>query len=286
MYDRFCLNLVSEEEANVVIFGALLGKNSERMLSSLRKTSWFVEWFDIDREKNLIEEVKVADIGNLKLEEEKEIEETVKRIFSNEKIPFMFSGSHLATYFALKAFDKVKIVSFDAHFDMKNSYIDEKMIESIFPLKLNENKIKMFNRSTWARRSFDEGKKEFCFIGVRSGDEFDLDFVKKNSLLFFTPKMIRENFQEVKENLEGFCKNSKIYLTIDIDAFDPSVAPAVGHPEPDGIFWPQFQDLLKEVFEGKLVGLDLVEVEPISENNVTEFLANKIIFESLFLLKE
>lgn len=282
MYEKLCLNLVNEEEANIVIFGALLGKNSERMLSSLRKTSWFVEWFDVDREKNLIENVKVVDVGDVKASD---IEKTVSRILSKGKIPFMLSESHLATYFALKPFEKVKVVSFDAHFDIKNSYIDEKMVESVFPLELSEEEIKKLNRATWARRSFEEGKSNFCFIGVRSGDEFDLDFVKAKNLLYFTPKMIRENLEEVKKKLEEFCKNSKIYLTIDIDVFDPSVAPAVGHPEPDGIFWFQFQELLKEVFKSKVVGLDLVEIEPIEENKVTEFLASRIIFETLFLLK-
>jgi len=282
MYEKLCLNLVSEEEADVEIFGALLGKNSKKMLSSLRKTSWFVEWFDVDREKNLIENVKVADIGNVK---ESEIEETVKKILNKGKIPFMLSESHLATYFALKAFDDVKVVSFDAHFDIKNSYVDEKMVESVFPLKLSEEEIKKFNRATWARRSFDEGKSDFCFVGVRSGDEFDLEFVKAKNLLYFTPKMIRENLENVKKRLGEFCKKSRIYLTMDIDVFDPSIAPAVGHPEPDGIFWFQFQELLKEVFKGKVIGLDLVEIKPIEGNRVTEFLASRIIFETLFLLK-
>ncbi|MEM5829527.1 MAG: arginase family protein [Candidatus Aenigmatarchaeota archaeon] len=284
MQNKFCLNLVSEEEADIVIFGALLGKNSKKVLSSLRKTSWFLEWFDVDREKNLIEEVKVVDIGDVKVERGNEIEEVIKKILSKKKIPFMLSESHLATYFALKAFDEVKVVSFDAHFDVKNSYIDEKMVDSIFPLNLNEEEIKRLNRATWVRRSFEEGKSEFCFVGVRSGDEFDLEFVKEKKMLYFTSKMIRENFQGVKQKLRKFCKNNKIYLTIDIDAFDPSVAPAVGHPEPDGIFWFQFQELLKEVFKGKVVGLDLVEIEPMG-SKVTEFLATKIIFESLFLLK-
>lgn len=283
MYEKFCLNLVGEEKAEVIVFGALLGRNARKMLKSLRETSWFVEWFDLDREKNLLNGTKVLDIGNVKANE---IEEVVEKILNRRKIPFMFSESHLATYFALKSFEKdVRVVSFDAHFDIKNSYIDEKMVESIFPLKLREEEIKKFNRATWARRSFDEGKNKFCFVGVRSGDEFDLKFVKEKELLYFTPKMIRENLHEVKKRIEEFCKGSKVYLTIDIDVFDPGVAPAVGHPEPDGILWHQFQDLLKEVFKGKIVGLDLVEIEPIEGNKVTEFLASRIIFETLFLLR-
>jgi|YelNatPaOPRAMG01_1025707.scaffolds.fasta_scaffold19128_4 agmatinase len=285
MYEKFCLNLSEEKEADFVIFGALLGKRSEEMLKSLRKNSWFVEWFDLDDEKNLIEGVKVFDSGNIRVKKGSEISEKVKKILEDKKIPFMFSISHLATYFSLKPFsDDIKVVSFDAHFDVKNSYIDEKMVESVFPLKLNKEEIKRLNRGTWARRSFEECKRKFCFVGVRSCDEFDLEFVKRNNFLYFTPAMIRENFDEVKEKFRDFLKDSKIYLTVDIDAFDPSVAPAVGHPEPDGIFWHQFKELVKEL-KGKIVGLDLVEVDPIRGNTVTEFLATRIIFQLLSIGK-
>jgi len=282
MYEKFCLNLLSEKEADVVIFGVLLGRNSKEMLNSLRKTSWFVEWFDIDEGKNLVEKAKVADIGNVKAEK---IEDTFKKILEEGKIPFMISSSHLSTYFALKSFSKeVKVVSFDAHFDLKNNYFDEEMVESVYPLKLSKTEVKKLNRATWARRSFEETKRDFCFIGVRSGDEFELEFVKSNNFLYFTPKLIREKFQEVEEKIENFCKNSKIYLSLDMDVFDPSIAPAVCYPEPDGIFWSQFQKLLKKIFTGKVVGLDLVEIKPARENKITEFLAVKAIFKCLFLL--
>ncbi|MEM5867067.1 MAG: arginase family protein [Candidatus Aenigmatarchaeota archaeon] len=283
MYGKFCLNLSNEKEADVVIFGTLLGKNAKKMLESLRKTSWFVEWFDIDEEENLVEKVKVADIGDV---DARKIEKVVKRILDEGKIPFMISNSHLATYFSLKLFEKdVKVVSFDAHFDVKDNYVDEKMVKSVNPLKFNKEEMKKFNASTWARRSFEESRRNFCFIGVRSCDGFDLEFVKNKGFLYFTPKMIRENLGEVKKKLGEFCQNNKIYLTVDIDVFDPSVAPAVGHPEPDGIFWFQFQELIKEVFKGKVLGLDLVEINPIKGNEVTEFLGNKIISECLSLLK-
>jgi agmatinase len=285
MYEKFCLNLVEEKEAEVIIFGAFLGKRAKEMMNSLRKNSWFVEWFDLDDEKNLVENIKVFDLGNIQVKNGSEISEMVSKILENKKIPFMFSISHLATYFSLKSFPKnVKVVSFDAHFDVKNSYVDEKMVESVFPLKLKREEIKKLNRSTWARRSFEECNRKFCFLGARSCDEFDLEFVKKNNFPYFTPAMIRKDFNGVKKKLRDFAKNGKIYLTVDMDVFDPSIAPAVGHPEPDGIFWYTFKEIVKE-FKGKIVGTDLVEIEPIRGNRVTEFLAVRIIFEILSIIK-
>jgi len=286
MYEKFGIDLTDEQEADVVMFGALLGERAEEMMKSLRKTSWFVEFYDVDQQKNLIEGLKIADAGDIEVKTGNEITEKVEDIIKRGKFPFMFCISHLATYFPLKALPKdVKIVSFDAHFDTKNNYIDEKMVESVFPLDFDEEKIKKFNRGTWARRSFEENKREYCFVGARSGDEFDVQFMKDNNFLYFTPKMIRENFDEVKSKLREFVKNSKIYLTFDIDVFDPSIAPGVGHPEPDGVFWHQVQALLHEVSGGKIVGADLVEVEPMKDNIVTEFLAVRTIFEILSLIK-
>jgi agmatinase len=284
MYERFCLNLVEEREAKTIIFGSLLGKKSEEMVKSLREKSWFVEWFDLEDGKNLIEDVKAFDSGNIKVESGKEISEKVEKILEDEKIPFMLSTSHLATYFSLKPFpEDVKVVSFDAHFDLKSSYMDEKIVESIFPLKLKEEEIKRLNRSTWARRSFEECKRKFCFVGVRSCDEFELEFAKNNNFLYFTPRNIREEFYRMKKKIKGFLKNSKIYLTVDIDVFDPSIAPAVAYPEPDGIFWHQFKEMVKE-FKGKVVGVDLVEVEPMKGNAITEFLATRTMFQILSIM--
>ncbi len=285
MYENFAIHSSNEKEADIIFFGALLGKKAKEMTKSLRKNSWFVEFFDLDKEKNLLENLKIFDAGDLKIKTGEEISMKIREILEKGKIPFMLSLSHLATYFALKAFPPdIKVISFDAHFDVKNSYTDEKIVESVFPLKMDGEKMKRFNRGTWVRRSFEESKREFCFVGVRSADEFELDFVKKNDFPFFTPKMIRENVEGVKKRIEEFVKGSKVYLTLDIDVFDPSIAPAVGYHEPDGIFLHHFQEILK-VLKGRIVAADLVEIETLKESKVTEFLALKAMFEILFIIK-
>ena len=53
-----------------------------------------------------------------------------------------------------------------------------------------------------------------------------------------------------------------IYLTVDLDVFDPGVLPGTGTPEPGGIFWPDFRAILDAIPEGRLVAADVVELSP------------------------
>jgi len=290
MSEKFDLDLVDEKEAEVVMFGVELGNNAKEMLDCLRRTSWDVEFFDVDKERNLAEGIKIADIGNLRISSEDEITKKVKSILNQGKIPFMLSKSHLATYFAMRAFPKdVKIVSFDAHGDIKDRVKDVSecnfLGRSMVPLKFDKAKAEKYNSTTWLRRSLEECAAGAAIVGLRSCDEFDFGFIKKNKVLYFTPRNIRENLEEVKQKIRQFVGNSQVYLSVDMDVFDPAVAPAVDYPEADGIFFQQFSEILEEVFSGKIVGVDLVEMRPMKESDVTEFLAVKVIYEILSGLK-
>jgi agmatinase len=73
-----------------------------------------------------------------------------------------------------------------------------------------------------------------------------------------------------------------IYITIDLDAFDPSIMPAVGTPEPGGLLWYQSLKLLNRVIDEKnVVGFDVVELCPIPGNIAPDFMAAKLVFKML-----
>lgn len=283
----FLTELDKFEEADIVIFGVPLGKDAKKSLDSLRETSWFVEFFDVNKKKNLIENLKLFDAGDISLTSENDIFVKTKEMVDKKKIPLILGKSHLLTLFSLRAFDKVKVVSFDAHADIKNEYEDEKISQSIEPLNLRESS--KYNCTTWLRRVYEEGKKDIAILGLRSCDKEDYDFIEKNGILSFTPSQIRKNFYEkgrIKEVLRNFSKDSKVYLSIDIDVFDPSIAPAVDHPEPNGLFLQEFLDLI-EIFKGRIVGFDLVEIAFCDKKlmEITEFLATRVILEVLSRLK-
>ena len=73
-----------------------------------------------------------------------------------------------------------------------------------------------------------------------------------------------------------------VYLTIDLDAFDPSIMPATGTPEPGGLDWNTVISYLKLVFQHKnVVGFDIVELAPIPGFKAPEFLAAKLYYKLL-----
>ena len=82
----------------------------------------------------------------------------------------------------------------------------------------------------------------------------------------------------------GKSANLSVYVSVDMDVFDPSIAPGVVNPEPNGILYRDFTQLISELKGKKIIGLDCVEIKPLGENKVTEFLAVKVIFELLSLV--
>lgn len=272
-----------EEEANVIVFGVPLGKDANDSLSSLRNISDFVDVFDVDRKVNMLENVRIADIGDIKLKELEDITRATKRIIDCKKLPLILGKSHLLSFYTLQAFPKdIKIVVFDAHGDIKNEYSDELSDDSLKPLKLNKKFAEKYNYSTWIRRVSEIfGPKNISIIGLRDCDENDFQFIADKNILYFTPTQIKSNIENVKDKLKNFIKDSNIYISLDIDAFDPSIAPASDNPEPNGLNFSEFLDLIDVITKEKVVGLDLVEIKPMKENKITEFLAVESIFQIL-----
>jgi agmatinase len=282
MSEKFICDLFTSEKSNIIVFGVPLGKNSKTTLNSLRKISDFIEPFDVDKKRNLLENIKIADVGDLKLKNLNEITEKTRDIVEKKKIPLILGGGHLLTFFALKPFKDVKLIVFDAHCDLKDEYEDEmiKDLDFVKGIKFNPR----INDATWLRRTCGFlDPRNILLIGIRSCDENEFDFMKKNEISYFTSNQIKDNSKEVEEKLKEFAKNSSVYISIDIDVFDPSIASAVHHPEPNGISFIEFSRLVNTI-NGKIVGIDLTCLKPIMNIQVTEFLAIKSIFEVLSLI--
>lgn len=253
---KFVTDVFSEQEANVVAFGV-------ECPASLREVSRLVEPFDIDEQRNLLDNVKLYDAGDVEFNA---VNQYVKELIERKKTPLIIGGEHVVTLHSVKAMPKgVKLIVFDAHADVKDEYEGSKL-----------------SHACWLRRlceSFD--CKDIAIVGVRSCDEDEFEFMKSSGITHFTAKEIRESAENVKQRLQSFVGDSDVYVSVDMDVFDPSVAPAVKYPEPGGILYRDFLALVETMKGGKLVGLDCVEIRPLGENKITEFLAIKIIFKLL-----
>jgi len=266
MYEKFFTDEFKTEEADVIVFGIPLGDKALQALQSLRRESWRVEPYDMERNINLVGSLKIADIGNYSATGPADILRNTKKILDWGKFPLILGGQHTLTLFAIGAFPpETKIIDFDAHTDIKN--------EDCFTAQ-------KFSHMAWVRRFCEtRGPQNIAIVGARSADEDDMAFIKNNNVLCFSAQEVKNNFRNVKEKLESFAAGSPVYISLDMDVFDPAVSPAVDYPEPGGIFFTQFASLIENI--RNVVGMDLVEVKPIQDNRVTEFLAIKSIFEVL-----
>jgi len=161
----------------------------------------------------------------------------------------MLSRGHLPSFYATKNLKKEKLIVFDAHADCKNEYIDE-----IIAFDADKNKDeKKFNGSTWLRRLLENSKIEVLLIGLRSFDEEEINFLKDKGVKFFTSLEIIRNKVEVLDEIDRFTKDSEIYISLDLDVFDPSILPATDYPEPGGLTYFDFVDIIESI-KGKLIG--------------------------------
>ena len=134
------------------------------------------------------------------------------------------------------------------------------------------------------RRALEASGIEPSRVVIAGGRDFDpeeLEFIKSNDVLMVTtPELVRDpqgSARKIAERLSG----KKVHISFDIDVLDPAFAPATEIPSAGGLSTRQALDLLKAATDGaELVGLDVVEVSPLVEDNdVTALAALKVIFE-------
>jgi agmatinase len=112
-------------------------------------------------------------------------------------------------------------------------------------------------------------------------DSTEIDNMDKNRVFFGHD--IRQNNDWQRDALSLLKEN--VYITIDLDVFDPSIVPSTGTPEPGGMDYYQVLDFLKEVIEEKnVVGFDVVELCPTTADKSSDFLASKLIYQLLSLI--
>ncbi|MFN3910235.1 MAG: agmatinase [Candidatus Anstonellaceae archaeon] len=226
-----------------------------------------VETYDIELKEDYIDRVGINTSEPLKIEKlkvEDAIDEVYKKtlsVFKDEKFPIILGGEHSITLGPIKAavefFKDITILQIDAHADMRNEYMNSR-----------------YNHACVMARARE--LVEVVSVGIRSYSKEEAEVIEKEySDCIFGSKINKGINKRILEKL-----SKKIYLTIDIDGFDPSVMRATGTPEPDGLIWGETIELLKEVFLKKeVVGFDVVELAPFEDEYITDFNCAKLIYK-------
>lgn len=172
------------------------------------------------------------------------IEEIVGELLEAGKFVVTLGGEHTVAAGAVRAHAKrtpgLSVLAFDAHSDMREEYLDSR-----------------FNHACTLRRALDVAP--VTQVGLRSASAEDAAFIREAGLAFYSPREYREaGAADVISHL-----SRDVYITIDLDNFDPSEMSAVGTPEPGGLHWDEVSDLLVAVAkERRIVGFDVTELSP------------------------
>ena len=113
-----------------------------------------------------------------------------------------------------------------------------------------------------------------------------MSYAREAGLRFFTSLEVSRDIRYVVEGVKSWLDGvDRLYISIDLDVLDPSQAPAVGNPEPEGLTTTQLLDMLWEVCGSKVVAADIVEATPVYDQGITAIQAAKIAAELLCYLE-
>ncbi|GAI03687.1 unnamed protein product, partial [marine sediment metagenome] len=138
-----------------------------------------------------------------------------------------------------------------------------------------------YSHACVARRLIEKNK--IVQVGIRSLCQKEADFIKKKNLRLFYARDIVGREEWMEEAISRL--SDKIYLSIDLDFFDPSLIPAVGTPEPGGLGWYETLKFLRLLTkEKKILGIDVVELSPAPQDIPSSFTAAKLIYKLIAYL--
>ncbi len=266
------------EDAKIVLFGAGFdGTTSFRPgtrfgPSAIRNESFGIETYSPYQDKDMLD-YSYFDSGDLELpfgSTNRSVADIAMRsdmILSDGKVPFMIGGEHLVTLGSVMAvkekFDDLYIVHFDAHADLREDYLGQKM-----------------SHACVLRRCWDIlGDGHIFQFGIRSGDREEFRFADEHTEMH---KFSFEGLEDVVERLRG--KN--VYFTLDLDVLDPSVFPGTGTPEAGGVTFDELRRAVTLVCSSlNIVGCDVNELSPVyDQSGVSTAVACKIIREMLLAM--
>jgi len=236
-----------------------------------------IEFFDRKLKLEINDFVKIAhqNLGNLeKLSPVKtlaKIKNAADFLVKKNKFVFLLGGEHSVSIGVFQALAQkynpkdVTILQIDAHCDLREDDSDY----SDHPSDLAH--------STVMRHASKLGYN-IVQVGIRTYSKDEYEY-------FSNPKNKIKTFQwglDDKPKIEEIIKSIKtkyVYLTIDVDGFDPSVMPGTGTPVPDGLKWKYGVKLIEKLISKfNLIGADIVEVSPIHDSVLTEYSAAQLVY--------
>jgi agmatinase len=234
-----------------------------------------------------IPNLKVVDMGDVNIDPTniernlREIKDFIMAIFNQKKdvIPIMIGGDHFCSFPVVKtiskefiADDNIGVLIFDAHLDLYDEW--DKGVYSHATVSHRIYDLEQFN------------KNNLLIVGTRDIDIPEMKIANEEGITHFDAFLFSDlGIKNLSKDIVAFFHNSRIkslYVSIDIDVLDPSIAPGTGYAIPGGLSYRELWQLLRLLAKNfKIIGCDLVEVSPNLDapNKMTSNLAAKLLIE-------
>jgi agmatinase len=201
------------------------------------------------------------------------IEEVTGCLLEAGKFILTLGGDHLTSIGIVRAFARrysgMSVLQIDAHADLRDEYEGS-------PL----------SSATIMRRVLDVCPRT-AQVGIRSLSAPEAQLVEERRLpVWFAEEICRQTRRGERSWLESVVSvlSDEVYITVDVDAFDPSLLPGTGTPEPGGLGWYDVIDLITAVTrEKRVIGADVVELSPLIEDHVSPMVAAKLVYKLIGL---
>lgn len=242
------------------------GKGADRAPAAFVDASTHVELYDIETNTEVYRHgiYKEPAVTEKRSPERmvREVEKRVSAILEKGKFCVMLGGEHSVTpgavYAHAKQYKDLTVLQLDAHTDMRDEYQGSS----------NNHACAMARVKKWKPVQ----------VGIRSLDKEEFANIRRDRVFFAHEIYNNDAWMD-----KAIAKLSKhVYLTIDLDVFDPAFMPSTGTPEPGGLDWYLVLKFLRKVMKKRtVVGMDVVELLPRKENPGPDFLAAKLVYTLL-----
>jgi agmatinase len=273
-------NISSFEHSRIVVLPApyehtvSYGGGTGRGPDGIITASHYVEFYDDELNRELCMDVGIATLPPIRFGKTihgramEMLRVTVSELLAREKFVVTLGGEHTISQAAIKAhlgrYPDLSVIQFDAHSDLRDSYQGSPYSHA----------------SVMARVCEFVNPHNVVQVGIRAQCIEEAEFIRANGVNTFYAHYIRsaagKNWQdEILQKLSG-----NVYVTFDVDGFDPAIMPSTGTPEPNGLFWAETMQLLRRIGEEKrIVGCDIVELAPVKGVTHPDLTAAKLTYK-------
>jgi agmatinase len=263
---RVVIQQIPYEHTSSYRLGSSMGPNA------IIRASHYVEFYDEEIDTEACENVGICTLQQLDFLENEiddiavnKIKLATEEILSSGKFVVSLGAEHTVSLGLIEAhlekFPYMSVLQIDAHSDLRNEYENNKYSHASVMARVNELNVPISQ------------------VGIRAQSKEESQLIKESQSIHTLYDHQLKGEMWIETAMEGL--SDQVYITIDTDGLDPSLAPAVGTPEPGGLSWKQCLDLFRALAKSnkKVVGFDIVELAPLKGDIRTEYTMAKLLYK-------